>query len=153
MRALVITAALWLLAACNSSSKSCKPGEDGCACREGTCDTGLMCQSNNTCAAAVSATLSVSDAAARGCEAVLTGQAGTSISTLRFADGVIGISVREAPRVALSFVSSADAPLPEGGVKLELTGPSTGVAISKVTCVDSKGSPLRDATMSIHQPR
>lgn len=150
MRTLAIAAALSLIAACSKTSKDCRTGTNECSCKENAaCDPGLVCRHDNTCGSAFAATVVVSDAAARGCEAVLTGQAGTSISTVTFNEGVVGTSVREAPRVAVSFVSSADVPLPAGGVKLGLSGPASGVAISKATCVDSKGAVLANAGLSV----
>lgn len=148
MKKLAIVVMLSFLASCTCGTKTCPPGSNECPCKENACDTGLVCQANNTCGAAVAATIAVSDLGARGCEVVLTEQ-GTTVANVSFADGVVGTSVREAPRVAVSFVSATDAQLPTNGVKLGLSGASSGLVVSKVTCVDSKGVKLPGATLSV----
>jgi hypothetical protein len=148
MRTLLVLLAALLLTAC-PGVKSCPPGSNACACTENVCDTGLVCLPNNTCGAAVAAGLGVSDAAARGCEVLLTEQAGTTVAAVIFGDGVVGTFVREAPKVAVSFVASADAQLPAAGISLALSGPASGLVVSKAACVDAKGAKLPAASVSL----
>jgi len=94
--------------------------------------------------------LVVSDAAARGCEVLLAEAPGTTIAKATFNSGVQGVSLRQAPQLAVTFVAPADAPLPSGGVTLALTsGALSGVTVTKATCVDSKGARLPNATVSL----
>lgn len=151
-RCLVVFSCAVLLAqsAC-TCAPACKPGEAACACRTGNeCNDGLVCGGDGTCGAPTLVGLVVSDAAARGCEVLLTESAGTVVTAGQFSGGVVGTSLREAPRVALTFVAPGDAPFPARGVQLSLAqGTTAGVSVTKVSCVDSKGARLPGAAVTI----
>ena len=127
----------------------CAPGQLDCQCRSGNqCDDGVC--TDGKCAAAPRIGVVVSDANARGCEVLLTESAGHTIGRAEFSSGVVGASLRQAPQVALSFVAPADAPLPSGGVQLTFTsGSSSGVTVTRATCVDARGVRLPDATVTL----
>jgi hypothetical protein len=148
----VVLAAAAVVPGCNCGSPppDCTPGADGCACREGSqCDSGLVCGASNTCSAATLATLRVEEPAARGCEVLLVEAPGTSLSSVGFKDGVQGAFVREAPRVAVTFVAGADASIADAAVELRLAGPASGLTLQKASCVDARGQRLPAATLSI----
>ncbi len=141
-------AVLGLLVGAGCSSPPCSPGTQGCACLEGsTCNTGLVCSSDLKCGAAVTIGVQVSDAAARGCEFVLTEAAGTEVRSVEFKGGSKGSWIRQAPKVAVTVVAGGDSAL-NGAVSLGLTGSASGLAFSKVSCVDLKGQRL-SSTLSI----
>lgn len=150
MRSLFILVLLLAVSACTCAPQ-CKPGEAACTCLAGNqCNDGLVCGGDGKCAAPTLAGVVVSDPAARGCEVLLTEAAGTVITAGQFSGGVVGTSLREAPRVALTFVAPGDAPFPAGGVQLALAqGTTAGVTVTKASCVDSKGTRLPAATVTI----
>ena len=130
----------------------CTAGAQGCACKPGnTCDFGLACTAGK-CAAAPSAGLSVSNPAARGCEVLLV-EHGATVQTITFDDTVKGTFVREAPRVAVSFVSAKDTAIAQGSVKVVLAGGGTaaGVTVQQVNCVDVAAAPLAGVEVSVTQ--
>ncbi|MBL8919180.1 MAG: hypothetical protein JNJ54_09995 [Myxococcaceae bacterium] len=129
----------------------CPPGQAACACLAGNqCNDGLACGADGKCAAPTLAGVVVSDPAARGCEVLLTEAPGTVITSGQFSGGVVGTSIREAPKVALTFVAPGDAPFPAGGVQLALAqGATSGVTVTKASCVDVKGARLAGATVTI----
>lgn len=130
-----------LFASCTCGPPQCTPGANGCACKAGNvCDTGLVCASDK-CGTAVTIGVEVSDATARGCEFLLTEAAGTEVKTVDFKNGAKGSWVREAPKVAVTVVANGDTSL-NGGVSLGLSGAASGLAVSKVSCVDLKGARL-----------
>lgn len=127
----------------------CTPGAKDCTCKEASvCDDGLVC-GDNKCTSPTTAGVQVSDANARGCEVLLTESAGNTITDVTFSNGVQGAFVREAPRVAFSFVAPTDGRLPSGGVGVSIAGAATGITVSKVSCVDSAGQKLANATITI----
>lgn len=133
--------------ACNPP---CTPGSKDCTCKEASvCDDGLTCGEGNKCLAPMTVGVQVSDANARGCEVLLTESAGSTITEVTFSKGVQGVFVREAPRVAFSFVAPADARLPSDGLGVAVAGPSSGITVSKVTCVDSGGARIPNASITI----
>ncbi|MBM4778180.1 MAG: hypothetical protein GQE15_10815 [Archangiaceae bacterium] len=138
-----------VVAAC-TCNPPCTPGAKDCACKEASvCNDGLVCGSMNTCVSATTVGVQVSDANARGCEVLLAEAAGSTVTDVSFAKGVQGAYVREAPKVAFSFVAPADARLPSEGVSVSIAGAATGVTVAKATCVDSAGQKLAGATVTI----
>lgn len=134
--------ALLTLAGCNCNPANCKPGEQACACIEGgTCNTGLVCSSENTCVAPVAAGVQFPDAAARGCELLVTETPGSEVVAVTFKNGAKGTWLRQAPKVAITVVSGGDSAL-AGAVELGLTGPASGLSIARSSCVDVKGQRL-----------
>lgn len=130
------------LAGCNCNPPTCTEGTQSCACLAGsTCNTGLVCGTDMKCAPAVTLGVQVSDATARGCEFVLTEATGTEVLSVDFKNGTKGSWIRQAPKVAVTVVAGADSSI-SGGVSLGLSGAATGVALSKVSCVDVKGARL-----------
>lgn len=137
-----------VVSACTCGSP-CTPGAKDCTCKEASvCDEGLVC-GDNKCVAPTTAGVQVSDANARGCEVLLTESAGNTVTEVTFSNGVEGAFVREAPRVAFSFVAPTDARLPSAGVGVSIAGAPSGITVSKVSCVDSAGQKLANATITI----
>ncbi len=131
-----------------NTQPACTAGAKGCACKPGNaCDDGLTC-TGNVCGEGVSSGVVVSSPNARGCD-VLLEEKGVRVEKVAYDSTVKGTFIRQAPRVALSFVSASDAPIPNGAIKLTLSGPSAQVAVAKVTCVDSKAAPIADATIKL----
>ncbi len=148
IRLLLLSLAL-VVSACDCG-KPCTPGAKDCACKEASvCDDGLLCGEMNKCVSPTTVAVQVSDANARGCEVLLTETAGSTVADVTFAKGVQGAFVREAPKVAFSFVAPADARLPAESIGVAITGPATGITVSKVSCVDSAGQKLANATVTI----
>lgn len=143
------TALFFTLAGCGCNPP-CAPGAKDCACKEASvCDDGLTCGEGNKCLAPSAVGVQVSDPNARGCEVLLTEAAGSTVAEVSFSKGVKGVFFREAPRVAFSFVAPADARLPADGLAVAIAGPASGVSVSKVTCVDSAGVRIPNATVRI----
>ena len=90
----------------------------------------------------------VSDANARGCEVLLT-EGTAKIDKVVFDDSVVGTFVREAPRVAVTFVSAQGGAIGTGAVKLTVVGDAGQVQVKKVSCVGPKAEPLSGASVSL----
>ena len=135
-----------VLSGCNCNPPACDPGTTMCACKEGgVCNEGLSCGADNKCAPPVAAGLQV-DAAARGCELLLT-EAGSTVVSANFKNGVKGTFIRQPPKVAVTFVSAGDSAI-GNNVELGLSGPSSGLTVSRSACVDVSGARI-SATVSI----
>ncbi len=150
MKSIVLSfslAGLLSLSGCTCGAP-CAPGAQSCACKEGSqCNDALACNPSNVCVPPVAAGLQVSDALARGCELLVTESAGSTVLSAAFKNGVKGTFVREAPKVAITFVSGGDTAL-GANVELGLSGPASGLTVGKTSCVDVKGQRL-NATVSI----
>ncbi len=148
MRALLVVLLSSLLAGC-ACNPQCEPGALNCACKEASaCNDALVCGGDNTCVAPTLATLQVTDANARGCELVLTENEGTTVAAVTFKNGLEGTWVRQAPKVAVTFVAGGDSAV-SGQVELGLTGPASGVSVSKTGCVDVRGQRLAGVAASV----
>lgn len=148
IRSFLFLIALLASAGCQCTPPACPPGTQACACLEsGACNEGLACGSDQKCAPAVAAAVQISEAAARGCEFVLTEAQGTEVVSIVFKNGAKGTWIREAPRVAVTVVAGSDAALGDA-VQLGLTGAASSLALSKASCVDLKGQRLA-TTLSI----
>ncbi len=135
-------------AGCTCMPPPCAAGAQACACLEGgTCHDGLACGSDQKCAPAVAAGVQIADAAARGCEFVLTEAPGTEVVSVTFKNSAKGTWVREAPRVAVTVLAGGDAALGDA-VQLGLTGTASSLTLSKASCVDLQGQRLA-TTLSI----
>jgi len=133
--------ALSLLSSCSCGPKSCANGQ--------ACDPGTVCGPAGTCVAPTVSSLQV-PATARGCEVLLTEQPGTTFDSVKFGPGVVGTSLREAPRVALTFVAAKDAAIGADQVQLALTaGTATGLTLTSASCVDASGAKLPNAAVSL----
>ena len=140
---------LLLAASACTCGNPCTPGAKDCTCKEANvCNDGLVC-GDNKCISPTTAGVQVSDVNARGCEVLLTESTGNTVTDVTFSNGVQGAFVREAPRVAFSFVAPTDGRLPSGGVGVSIAGAPTGITVSKVTCVDSAGQKLANATITL----
>lgn len=92
--------------------------------------------------------LTVSDPNARGCELLLT-EGTAEVESVTFDSTVKGTFIREAPRVAISFVAAADAPIAGGAVKVAAAGDSAQLQVKTVHCFDGKAAPLADVSVTL----
>ncbi len=116
-----------------------------CPCRgDLTCDGELTCNSG-TCQPAIMTGLEL-PAGARGCEVLLL-EAGR-VSDVRFAQGVRGTFVREAPRVVIAIVQESDADFAPGAVEILGTG-SPLATVVKASCVDTSGAVLPNGSVTL----
>ena len=92
--------------------------------------------------------LTVSDPNARGCE-VLFIEGGATIEGVTFDATVVGTFIREAPRVALSFVSAADAAMAVGSIRVAVKGDASQLVVKSVKCVDAKAVALPEASVTL----
>ena len=149
------TSILWAvvgLAACggdDSSSDTCKPGAAGCEClKDNVCDDNLTC-TDGKCAGTFDVGVAVSDPAARACD-VLLSETTAQVSSVGFDESVKGSYVRQAPKVAVSFVSAKDAPISGSGISLKLVGSGTdGIEVVSTKCADAQGKALDDVTVAL----
>jgi hypothetical protein len=112
------------------------------------CDPGLTCGPDGKCAGGSTSGVTITDPAARGCELLLNEPLGTSVVSVTFANGVKGAWVRESPKVAVTFVAGADAPIASGSVALGLNGGAT-VSVTTASCVDLHGTRLNGSPVEI----
>jgi hypothetical protein len=140
---------LALLAAACNCGKKCDAGALTCPCKSGSvCDTGLVCQADNTCGGGVAKGVHV-DATARGCELLLTEAAGTTVAGVSFTNGLKGTFVRESPKVAVTFVAGGDKAISDGSVQLTLGGDNPSVAMVLGSCVDVHGARLPGSPVTV----
>lgn len=92
--------------------------------------------------------VTVSDPNARGCEVLLL-EGGARVDSVTFDDTVKGTFIREAPRVAVSFVAAGDAPIAAGAVQVSLSGGAGDVEVKTVHCVDAQAKPLADVSVTL----
>lgn len=151
-RALLLAGFSLATAACgdDSGGKSCAAGESGCAClEENACNGDLVCMEGK-CTGSFDVGVKVSDGRARGCD-VLVNEAGVRVADVTFNDKVKGTFVRESPRVAVSFISTTDAPIDASGIHLQVVGDDrAGVTVESVACADAAGKPLEGVTVSLN---
>jgi hypothetical protein len=138
-----LTLAALALSGCACGPAQCTAGAATCACKpDSTCDANLVCGPANTCVPPVTAGIAVDDASARGCEVLLAEAGGTTVASVTFKGGVQGTWIRQAPKVAVSFVAGGDSAL-GGNVELGLVGGgASGVTVTKASCVDRLGARL-----------
>ena len=142
MKRWLMLAALAALDACSCNAPACRDTAD--------CPAGQGCGEAGTCLVPTLTTLTVSDASARGCEVLLTEQPGTTVTSVQFGANVVGTHLREAPRLAVTFVAAKDAALGAADVQLALAaGTAAGLTITRAACVDGAGTPLPNATLSL----
>lgn len=156
MKATIRWALLALLSSaalgCDDTSENpeCTPGKASCECTDdGGCDDGLTCEAG-VCQAWATTTLTVGDKAARACDVLLEEKGGATIKQVRFDDSVKGTFVREAPRTAVSFVATSDAPIGGGVVIVEmLGGDGSGVTVVKSECAGADGAPISGVSVEL----
>lgn len=152
-RALLLIGLTAALFACgdddDASSNMCVAGNAGCPCLEDdTCKGELACMAG-TCQGTFDVGITVSDKNARGCDVLVTEQ-GSRVADATFGETVKGTFVREAPKVALSFISTSDAPIDGKGIQLQLVGAdSDGLQVESVECADRTGKPLKGVTVAL----
>lgn len=131
------------LSACGSPEPSvCAPGGEGCPCSSAsTCGDGLVCSSDsNVCLAPRSVSLPAIDPAARSCEVLLEDGTAHVVDAV-FDSSVLGQSVRQAPRTAVTFFSASDAPIRSSAVRIQLAGDGV-MTVRTARCFDRAGRPL-----------
>jgi hypothetical protein len=95
--------------------------------------------------------LSIAAAGARGCEVLLTESGGAAVEGVAFDRSLKGTFIREAPRVAVSFVSVGDQPIAAGAVRVTLgAGAFSGITVQSVSCVDDKANAIAVATATLN---
>ena len=92
--------------------------------------------------------LTLSDPNVRGCE-ILLSEGTARIDTVTFDGTVVGTFIREAPKVAISFVAAKDAPMANGAIQVTVKGDAKQVTVKKVSCVDVKAAAVAGVTASI----
>ena len=103
---------------------------------------GLVCGADGKCGGVTAKGVRIVDSAARGCELLLTEAAGTTVANVTFSNGLKGTWVREAPKVAVTFVAGDNAAITDGSVQLGLTGTNAAVSLAAGSCVDLNGARL-----------
>jgi hypothetical protein len=93
--------------------------------------------------------LTLSDPNVRGCEILLT-EGTAKIESVSFDGTVVGTFIREAPKVAVSFVAAKDAPMGPSAIQLTVKGDATQVQVKKVSCVDAKAATLASVTATLN---
>lgn len=164
----VLVATLWSLGACGGDDKprsdtttpdtdttadvtpdttSCEglAGTRDCPCRDDLgCDGDLTCI-EGVCQAVVATGLEL-PAGARGCEVLLSES--SRVSEVRFAAGVRGTFIREAPRVAIAVVQELDADFAPGAVEVLGAGSPLATVVS-ARCVDAAGAVIPNASVTL----
>lgn len=138
------------LSACGSEgSGTCTAGEPGCACGpSGSCADGVACDTaTNTCEGTRLVQLPPIDAAARACELLLEDDT-ASVVGADFGDSVRGESIRQAPRTAVTFYRTEDAPISRSAVRIRLVGGGE-MKITTARCFDREGHPLPASALAI----
>lgn len=127
---------------------SCTPGSAGCACREGElCDGDLVCDTG-LCRGVDRHEIEIVDADARSCEVVLVAN-GIEIVGVEFSDGVVGTSISEPPRTALTFFRQDDSSFGRGAVTA-LTSRGMGrITARRARCFDRHGAELSGAALRV----
>jgi hypothetical protein len=119
----------------------CAAGTAGCACLEGDlCNGSLLCDTG-ICRDVDRRTVEIADANARSCEVVLV-EDGTEVLGVEFAEGVVGTSVHEAPRTAVTFYRQDDTPFAAGAVTVLTSEGMGGLTLSRARCFDRDGAAL-----------
>jgi hypothetical protein len=153
-RAFLLIAIAGSLLACgdddDASSSMCVAGNAGCPCLEDdACSSEDLTCMAGTCQGTFDVGVTVSNKNARGCDVLVTEQ-GSRVADATFGETVKGTFVREAPKVALSFISTSDAPIDGNGIQLQLIGAgSDGLQVESVECADRAGKPLEGVTIAL----
>ncbi len=129
-------------AACDDAADVCAAGKEGCSCSAAsTCDPGLVCDaSSGGCVRPRTLSLPAIDAAARSCELLLSDD-GSRVVRPR-AEGSVRVEhVREAPRTAIAFHATSDAPIGRDAVRVEVLGDGD-FRIVNAQCFDRDGEPI-----------
>lgn len=108
---------------------------------DGSCDEGLVC-SDLLCAPGSVTGVSF-PAGARACEVLVEEMAG-ALGDVRFATGIDGTFVREAPQVAITVMQQVDEDFPAGAVEVVATADAS-LEVRSSSCVDTAGAPMPGA--------
>jgi hypothetical protein len=100
-----------------------------------------------TCVAAKGAALRV-DAAARGCEVLLEDTDAVKIASAQFSGVARGSYLRRAPRTAVSFIATSDAPIGSGDARVLFAGEGQPKLLES-DCVGADGKKLSNVTVSL----
>ncbi len=128
----------------------CTPGTEGCPCGPmAPCTGGKVCENGQCVDDLPMRGLTVSDPNARSCELYLTESGESRIANVRFADGVRGRFIRQAPAVAVAFVRQGDEAFAVGSVSFDISGPAAGVSLRSATCADAAGAPIENVVVTL----
>ena len=125
------------------NNTSCTKGTENCACDDGTCNDGLVCQ-DELCVPVSHSGLTISDDNARACEVLLSGV--SKNTKVVFADSVKGKTILQGEQMAVTFFSTSDAPISGDAVTVE--GAIEGTQIAKSSCFGKDGEALAGASVS-----
>jgi hypothetical protein len=133
------------LAACDGPAPppdaGCTPGNAGCACLEGElCNGGLACDTG-ICRSVDRRTIDVVDESARSCELVLV-EDGTEVLGIEAGENVVGTSIHEAPRTAITFYRSDDTAFAPGAITVLTTDGLGRLTPRRARCFDRDGAEL-----------
>lgn len=134
-----------LLAGCDGPAPGpdggCTAGNAGCACLGGEpCNGSLVCDTG-ICRDVERRTIDVVDPSARSCELVLI-EDGTEVLGIELGEGVVGTSVHEAPRTAITFIRSDDTPFASGAVTVLSTEGLGRLTPRRARCFDRDGAAI-----------
>jgi hypothetical protein len=104
------------------------------------CSTGVSGANGDHGGARAAAQLTVGSTAARACDVVLE-TTGSKTIDVRFAPGVRGQATQRESRLALSFIASADAPLPSPAAVLDRGSFETTTVVS-ASCFDARAQSI-----------
>ena len=93
--------------------------------------------------------LTLSDPNVRGCE-ILLSEGTAKIDSVTFDGTVVGTFIREAPKVAISFVAAKDAPMANGAIQVKINGDAKQVTVKKVSCVDVKAAAMAGVAATLN---
>ena len=127
---------------------ACTPGTQDCACREGSCDEGLICRTDLCVTAPTQTGLSIGNEQARACELLLTGV--DDQVEVAFGSAIKGQAIREGERLAVSFSATADQAISADQVNVSRDDGASlaGLQIERARCFDRNGSVIDGAGVS-----
>ena len=151
---LLVLATLALSACGNSSTTAshadaASTGQDAAGQDATTGDPDTATGGTDATDPGVKSGLTLSDPNIRGCE-ILLSEGTAKIDTVTFDGTVVGTFIREAPKVAISFVAAKDAPMANGAIQVKINGDAKQVTVKKVSCVDVKAAAIAGVTAKIN---
>ncbi len=134
----------------------CTPGTEGCECDNGACNEGLECI-DDICKEPTHVTekgFKVGNGNVRACD-VLFDIGSSKAESVKFADVVIGRSVKRKTKIAVSFTAKADSSLDTAPIFtfVDSSGNGiqdvSGISVVEVHCFDRKGAVVSDPQVSL----